>query len=291
MPSNKHCIFLDVFTGTAYAGNQLAVFPEANGLTTEQMQKLANEINYSETTFVSKWNPPEADYNVRIFTLNQELPFAGHPILGTAYAIMDIQRRWHETIRLKTKVGIIPLRKENGLIWMTQNPPEFFNQYPDHNEIAQLIGLRPDDISNGIPIQAVSTGNKMLIIPVKNLNVIQKAEGNAQKLREFCEKQDVIGPYLFTLETMNMAARVHTRFFAPHMGILEDAATGSAAGPLAGYLLKYELFGRSFEIINEQGIEMKRPAHIHMRGMFNNSSYTIEIGGQCAYVGQGEFEI
>ena len=288
---SKSCIFLDVFTGTPYAGNQLAVFPEANGLTTEQMQKLANEINYSETTFISKWNPPDADYNVRIFTLNQELPFAGHPILGTAFAIMEIQRRWHETIRLKTKVGIIPVRKENGLMWMTQNPPEFFDKYTNYGEIAPLVGLDPDDIANGLPIQAVSTGNKMLIIPVKNLDAMQKAEGNAQKLKEFCKKYDIVAPYLFTMHTHNMAARVHTRFFAPHMGILEDAATGSAAGPLAGYLLKYDLFGLSFEIVNEQGIEMNRPAQIYMRGMSNNGTYLIEIGGQCAYVGQGDFEV
>lgn len=287
---NKHCIFLDVFTGTPYAGNQLAVFPEANGLMTEQMQKIANEINYSETTFVSKWNPSDADYNVRIFTLNQELPFAGHPILGTAYTIMDMHRLWHETIRLKTKVGVIPIRKENGLLWMTQNPPVFNGQYDNYDEIARLIGLQPDDISKDIPVEAVSTGNTILIIPVKNLDVINKAEGNAHSLREFCQKHNVIAPYLFTLQTVNMAARVHTRFFAPHMGILEDAATGSAAGPLTGYLLKHELFGRSFEIMNEQGIEMRRPAQIHMRGMLNNGTYTIDVGGQCAYVGQGDFE-
>ncbi len=287
----KHCIFLDVFTGTPYAGNQLAVFPEANGLSTEQMQKLANEINYSETTFVSKWNPHDADYNVRIFTLKQELPFAGHPILGTAYTIMEIQRRWNETIRLKTKVGVIPLRKENGMIWMTQNPPVFFNQYTDKTEIARLIGLQPEDISNGIPVEAVSTGNTMLIIPIKNLDVIQKAEGNTQKLRDFCNKNNIVAPYLFTLQTTNMAARIHTRFFAPHMGIFEDAATGSAAGPLTGYLLKHDIFGKTFEIINEQGIEMGRPAQIHMRGILNNGSYTVEIGGQCAYIGQGDFEV
>ena len=185
----KKCLFVDVFTDKAYAGNQLAVFPEANGLSTEHMQKLANEINYSETTFVSKWNSPEADYNVRIFTLAQELPFAGHPILGTAYIIMHINNTWDATIHLKTKVGVIPLRKENGEIWMTQNPPEFLSQYNDKKEIADLIGLMPEDISDDIPVEAVSTGNTVLIIPIKDLKAIQRAEGNAQKLRMFCNQQ------------------------------------------------------------------------------------------------------
>ena len=287
----KKCIFVDVFTDSPYAGNQLAVFPEANGLTTEQMQKLANEINYSETTFISKWNSPEADYNVRIFTLNQELPFAGHPIIGTAFTVMQIHDQWNKTLRLKTKVGVIPVRKENGELWMTQNPPEFFDQYSDKKEIASLVNLKPENISDDIPVEAVSTGNTILIIPIKDLQAIENAEGNAPLLKGFCEKHAIVAPYLFTLQTTNMVARVHTRFFAPHMGILEDAATGSAAGPLVGYLLKHDIFGKSFEIVNEQGIEMARPAQIHMRGMLNNGSYIVEIGGQCAYIGQGEFKI
>jgi len=286
----KKCIFVDVFTDKPYGGNQLAVFPEINELTTEQMQTLANEINYSETTFVLQQYSQEADFSVRIFTLKRELPFAGHPILGTAFVLMQ-QGKWEDQLKLKTKVGVIPLKKENGEIWMSQNPPEFFEQYDDKQEIADLIGLSPDDISDDIPVEAVSTGNKMLIIPIKKLSAIQRAYGSPKKYKEFYEEHGVIGPYLFTLETTNMTARVHTRFFAPHLGIIEDAATGSAAGPLTGYLLKHDVFGRSFEIINEQGIEMGRPAQIHMRGMLNNGAYTVEIGGQCAHVGEGMFTI
>lgn len=285
----KKCVFVDVFSDSAYAGNQLAVFPEANGLATEQMQKLANEINYSETTFVSKWNSPDADYMVRIFTLNQELPFAGHPIIGTAYTLMRLYELWNETLRMKTKIGVIPVKKENGEIWMTQNPPVFKGQYPDKRMIASLVNLEPEFISDDIPVEAVSTGNTMLIIPVKDLAAIQAASGNTTHLKGFCEEHNIVGPYLFTMQTVHMTARVHTRFFAPHIGVLEDAATGSAAGPLTGYLLKHEVFGHSFEIVNEQGIEMARPSHIHMRGMRNNGAYTVEIGGQCAHVGQGEF--
>jgi trans-2,3-dihydro-3-hydroxyanthranilate isomerase len=130
----KECIFVDVFADSPYSGNQLAVFPESDGLTTEQMQKLANEINYSETTFVLDSAEPEADFEVRIFTIRFELPFAGHPVLGTAYSIMNIFDIWPEKkdiLKLKTKAGIIPLEIKDDNVWMTQKEPEFLGQYAD----------------------------------------------------------------------------------------------------------------------------------------------------------------
>ena len=288
----KKCFFVDVFTDMAYAGNQLAVFHDADDLTAQQMQKIANEINYSETTFILKNTDRDADYDIRIFTIRQELPFAGHPILGTAFAIKDILKLTSaDKIRLKTKVGVIPLEQGNGALWMRQNDPEFFTIYTDKNEIANLIDLSADDISDDLPIEEVSTGNKMLIIPVKTLDAVQRSIGNINNMREFFVDKSCIAPYIFTLETTNMSAHVHTRFFAAHMGIIEDAATGSAAGPLTGYLLKYEVFGKSFEIINEQGIEMGRPSKIMMRGMLKDDEYTVEIGGKCRFIGTGEFTL
>ena len=289
----KECIFIDVFTDKAYSGNQLAVFPNANGLTTEQMQKLANEINYSETTFILEGSDPSADFDIRIFSINIELPFAGHPTLGTAFSIMNILDIWHEKkdiLKLKTKVGIIPLEKKNDVIWMTQNEPEFFDQYTDKKEIASLINVSPEDISDDLPVEEVSTGNKMLVIPVKSLAAVQDAEGNANELKKIFGNEPR-GPYLFTRETTKSGAELHTRFFAPHLGIIEDAATGSAAGPLTGYLLKHNVFGQSFEVENEQGIEMGRPSKILMKGEIKDKKYIIKIGGKSVYVGKGEFEI
>jgi trans-2,3-dihydro-3-hydroxyanthranilate isomerase len=289
----KECVFIDVFTDAAYAGNQLAVFPDGAGLTTEQMQLLAKEINYSETTFVFPSDGAVADFKIRIFTPGRELPFAGHPTLGTAYAIMGLFDIWHEkkdVLRLATKVGVIPLKREDTTLWMTQNRPEFFAHYKDRKEIAELIDLAPDDISNELPIEEVSTGNRVLIVPVNSLNAIQKAQGNITNMRKFF-RDDLVGPYLFSLETVDASVKVHTRFFAPHLGILEDPATGSAAGPLVGYLLKYNVFGDNFEIGNEQGVEMARPSLIKMRGGLKAGEYSIEIGGRCAYVGRGEFEL
>ncbi len=290
----RECIFIDVFTEAPYSGNQLAVFPDADGLNSEQMQKLAQEINYSETTFVFDGDKKQADFEVRIFTIKFEMPFAGHPVLGTAYTIMNIPDKWpkkKDVLKLKTKVGVIPIEKRGENIWMTQKEPHFFNKYTDKKEIADLVNLSTEDISDDLPVEEVSTGNNILIIPVKSLSAIQGAAGNIKKLDEFFKEKTSFAPYLFTLETMNKQAKVHTRFFAGHRGITEDAATGSAAGPLTAYLLKHDVFGKDFKIQNEQGIEMGRPSKILMKGVVKDNRYIIKIGGTCAYVGRGQFEI
>jgi len=290
----KECIFLDVFTGTPYTGNQLAVFSSAEDLDEYQMQKLANEINYSETTFILNSPDDSADFDIRIFTPFSEIPFAGHPTLGTAYVLLnylDTKLKNKNSIKLRTKVGIIPLEKSDGNIWMRQNDPEFFNIFKDKNKIAELIGLAPDDISDDLPIEEVSTGNTILLIPIRNLSSIRKATGIVNKITDFFTNNKSIAPYLFTFEAEDPNSKVHTRLFAPHYGILEDPATGSAAGPLAGYLLKYNVFGNRFEIQNEQGIEIGRPSQIMMRGCINNGNSKIEIGGKCCIVGQASFSI
>ena len=184
----KECTLLDVFTDSPFSGNQLAVFPNSEDLSSNQMQKLANEINYSETVFLLKSKDDEADFEIRIFTPRTELPFAGHPTLGTAYAIFNIFNNHtipKKQLKLKTKVGIIPLEKENGNIWMRQNEPEFYNQYQKKAEIAVLIGLEPEDISDDYPIEEVSTGNTILIVPIRNLAAMRKAVGNANNLQDF----------------------------------------------------------------------------------------------------------
>lgn len=289
----KKCIFVDAFTDIPYAGNQLAVFPDGSGLSTEQMQALAMEINYSETTFVMKAADPAADFQVRIFTPRQELPFAGHPTLGTAFSIKDIFGTWpagSDTLKLEMKVGVIPVRQEEDVLWMTQNQPEFFKQHDDCEAVAGLFDLSAADIESDLPIEEVSTGNRILIVPVRTLSAIQKAQGNATRMRDFFQG-DLIGPYLFSMETEDPHTQVHTRFFAPHLGILEDPATGSAAGPLVAYLLKHGVFGGEFTVANEQGVEMGRRSIILMRGRHKGDAYSIEIGGKCAYVGKAEFEI
>jgi trans-2,3-dihydro-3-hydroxyanthranilate isomerase len=204
--------------------------------------------------------------------------------------LLDLWKQPKDTLTLRTKVGNIPLKREESALWMTQNEPEFFSQYTNKKEIVELIGLSVQELSSELPIEEVSTGNRMLIIPVKNLSAMQRAEGHAANMKRFFEDKG-IGPYLFSLETTRAGAQVHTRFFAPHLGIIEDPATGSAAGPLVGYLLKHGVFGDSFDIVNEQGVEMGRPSRILMRGSKKQNRYVVQIGGTCTYVGKGEFEV
>jgi trans-2,3-dihydro-3-hydroxyanthranilate isomerase len=291
-PMEKECLFIDVFTDKAYAGNQLVVFPEGEGLTKEQMQMLAREINFSETTFIFKAGKAEVDFDIRIFTPKSELPFAGHPVLGTAYAIMNVLDIWpgkRPVLKLNMKVGVIPLEKRDGNIWMTQQEPRFFKTYDDKKEVASLVDLPAEAISDDLPLEEVSTGNKVLIVPVRSLAAVQRASGNADKLKMFYEETGTLAPYIFSMETVNKAAKIHSRFFAPHLGIVEDPATGSAAGPLTGYLLKHKVFGNSFEILNEQGLEMGRPSSILMNGEAGAGKYIIKIGGTCACAGKGSF--
>jgi trans-2,3-dihydro-3-hydroxyanthranilate isomerase len=290
----KECVLLDVFTDMPFTGNQLAVFPSADDLTSDQMQKLANEINFAETTFILKSIDAHADFDIRIFTPRSELPFAGHPTLGTAYVLLNHinnKLKNKNSIKLKTKVGVIPLKKADGNIWMKQNDPDFYKIFKDKNKIAKLIGLLPDDISDDLPIEEVSTGNTILLVPIRNLSSIRKATGIMNEISEFIANNNSMAPYLFTLDTEDKESNVHTRLFAPHLGIIEDPATGSAAGPLTAYLLKYNVFGQKFEIQNEQGIEIKRPSKIMMRGSLDNRKYNIEIGGKCHVMGHSVFNI
>lgn len=289
----KDCLFIDVFTDTPYTGNQLAVFPETRHLTTTQMQKLANEINYSETTFIIESEDPTHDFLVRIFNPRCEMPFAGHPILGTAYAIMHILKLRDPArgvLRLKTQVGVIPVETAGDVVWMQQNQPEFFMDGAGRPGAAELVRLSSDDLMDELPVEEVSTGNRMLIIPVKTLAAVRRAEANVYRLKQFFG-QRTAGPYLFTFETTRSEAAVHTRFFAPHLGIMEDPATGSAAGPLTAYLLRHEVFGGEFDILNEQGVEMNRPSMIRMKGEKHPDRYVIRIGGKCVHVGNAEFVV
>lgn len=289
----KSCFFVDVFTDIAYAGNGLAVFPDARGLTGEQMQRLANEINYSETTFVLDRASAGAHHDIRIFTPANELPFAGHPIIGTAYVMMELGSRPNEkagVLNLMTAAGLIPVARQGENLWMTQSEPRFFGRHTDLAAVAGLVDLAVDDIATDLPVEDVATGNRVLIVPVKTLAAMARARGNATRMAEYLPV-NILGPYLFSRQTTRPSAAVHTRFFAPHLGILEDPATGSAAGPLVGYLLKHRVFGERFEIENEQGVEMGRRSRILMRGAIEDGTYTVRIGGTCAFVGRGEFEV
>lgn len=292
---------VDVFTETPFGGNQLAVFTSGQHVPEHAMQKLAREINFSETTFVMPPQDSANDFGVRIFTPAMELPTAGHPTIGTAFVLaregfIDLAED-RVTVRLEEGVGVIPvtLTFDQGapdLITMQQPLPTFGAEIANRAAIAEMLSITPADLLEGYPIQVVSSGVPFTFVPLKNLEVIQRA-----KLRgDLWEKtlKDTAAPkiFMFTLETENSQSTVHSRMFAPSLGIAEDAATGIASGPLGCYLVKYGLVSREKwgSMISEQGIEMGRPSLIHISIDYDGANFTgVRVGGRCVAVAEGYF--
>jgi trans-2,3-dihydro-3-hydroxyanthranilate isomerase len=303
---------VDVFTDTPFGGNPLAVFPEAEGLTSEEMQKLAREMNLSETTFVLPARDPQADFWVRIFTPAKELPFAGHPVVGTHWALahlgrVDLQEPVTQ-VRFEVKAGLLPadLHVASGeveRVVMTQVPPTFLAVLDDVSELAQGLGLPPEAITDtGLPAQVVSTGMPQLMVPVRSLAEVQAlrtSELDVSALGRVCRALDTHCLMVFCLETERPEATVHTRMFAPLLGILEDPATGSANGALGAYLVHHAATsdallaalapsGPTTHILSEQGAEMGRPSTLYIEVDRQGPEVTkVRVGGQVVLVAEG----
>ncbi len=295
MPQVSYTL-LDVFTNTRFGGNQLAVFSDSGDLSTEMMQQIANELNLSESAFVQPATVAEADYRVRFFTPKIELPMAGHPTVGTAYALARQGLHTQPTLRLQQNVGVINVEIENDAddltIWMNQPLPEFGNIFEDTQILADILSIPASGIDTNYPAQVVSTGVPFLYIPIRDI-----ATMNSLKVRlDLWEKylKDYATPHIFTFsrETQHAGSTVHSRMFAPAMGIAEDPATGAASGPLGAYLKKYNLVGQAEHIISEQGIMMGRPSFIQIDVSMANGEFSkIRIGGQSVLIGEGQLYI
>jgi trans-2,3-dihydro-3-hydroxyanthranilate isomerase len=281
---------VDVFAEEKYAGNQLAVFHEASSLSTQTMQQIAREINFSETTFIESICPDTEGYPVRIFTPNHEIPFAGHPTLGTAFVLNDeIIQTPSSRIHLHLKAGAIPVdfpEGPDGVIWMQQNQPVFGTKYKPEDFMAHS-SLTEDDIDTSLPIQEVSTGLPCIILPLRSLQAAQQIQWNTQSLNKFLSTQNAKTALIFCRETTDPACQIHARFFADYFGVPEDPATGSAIGNLAGYLAEYMPGPHDF--IVEQGLEMGRPSRLYMKAGKENNQYTIQIGGKVQKIASGFF--
>jgi trans-2,3-dihydro-3-hydroxyanthranilate isomerase len=294
---------LDVFTNRAFGGNQLAVFMDGQNVTSAEMQFIAKELNLSETTFVLPAQDPAHTYHVRIFTPAVELPMAGHPTVGTAFVLARenmIQLTEPQTmITFEEGVGPIPvvLKSEQGVIssiQMQQPLPTFGPIFPERSAIAEMLSLKVTDFDEGLPLQVVSCGVPFLYVPVKSLDAIRSIQFRRdvweRVLRDFAASQI----FIFTREVEREGSTVHSRMFAPAMGILEDPATGSASGPLGSYLVHYGLVestGRA-EIISEQGFEMGRPSIVQIAIEHEASDITgVYVGGQCYFIGKGYLEL
>jgi len=287
---------VDVFAEDKYAGNQLAViFGEGvASLSDAEMQQIAQEMNYSETSFIPSSKTEDGGYDVRIFTPQKELPFAGHPTLGTTYIIQqEIIKKPLEQIILNLGIGQIPVtltEDEDGdeILWMQQNKPEFY-QTLEVDLVAQALGLDIAEIDSRFPIQEVSTGIPFILVPLTNLAALKKAKVNLEsysKLMEITHSTEIL---VFSPEPYSPENQISARMFAPALGIPEDPATGSANGCLAGYLIKHSYFGQDqIEVKVEQGYEINRPSILYLKARQVADTIEVRVGGKVVKVAKGE---
>ncbi|MBE9096149.1 PhzF family phenazine biosynthesis protein [Tychonema sp. LEGE 07203] len=288
---------VDVFAESKYAGNQLAVFCGAGvaKLSDIQMLQIAREINYSETTFIRSPNPRNNGYDVRIFTPKKELPFAGHPTLGTAFVLQqEIIGEKVDRVILNLAVGQIPVtfnyrNQSADILWMRQNSPNF-GQVLSSETLATVLNLEPDEIDEKFPIQEVSTGVPFIIVPLKTIAALKKAKVNSDKYFELINTTEAKEILIFCPETYSDINDLSVRVFADSLGIPEDPATGSANGCLAGYLVNYRYFGQdAIDIKVEQGYEIDRPSLLLLQSQRTNGEIEVLVGGKVVMVAKGEF--
>jgi trans-2,3-dihydro-3-hydroxyanthranilate isomerase len=275
-------LIVDVFTDVPLAGNQLAVFTDARGLADDQMQALASEIGFSETTFVL---PAERDGDIRmrIFTPVRELPFAGHPTLGTAFALAGPLQS--VVMRIETDAGLVPVvleREGAKLVFgrMTQPLPKV-SPYPAPEELFAALGVS----GSGLPVEAYDNGIPHLYVELGSDAEVAAVEPDYARLGGLVGQT---GVSCFAVT----GTRVKTRMFVPELGVLEDPATGSAAGPLAVHLARHGRIGWGEEIVISQGAEIGRPSTLYARAEGGPDSATlVEVGGCAVVVARGEFAV
>lgn len=316
---------LDVFTNQAFAGNALAVFPEAEGLTDEEMMKIAREMNLSETVFVLKPDiqqqtanskqqaddtPPKPLRRLRIFTPAREIPFAGHPVVGTWNAlaregIVPVPEGGNGWTRIHHEVGIgilpVDIEFKNGepaQVVMTQGKFEIVSEIDDWHEqaeIARALGRDREDLDESLPIQIVSTGLRSLAVPIRSLADLRQCRVNAGLMAEITTRLGASGCHAFSRETIEIGeSRAHARFFAPADNIPEDPATGSASGALGAYLVHHGVSGvdstdGKFRFVIEQGDFINRPSRINIEVKGKPGEIEeVRVGGSSVIVAQGE---
>ena len=277
---------VDVFTPRPLAGNQLCVVPEPGQLDDAEMQAIAKEIGFSETTFVTEAAGDR--YAMRIFTPGQELPFAGHPTLGTAFVLVS-EGRVSTPATQVIAAGEIPVEVEveANTARMTQLPAEFGPIFPDRDLIASAIGLTTADLDPGRPVQTVSTGLPTTIVPVQSLEMLRRATRNEHLVGEAVAASGGRDLYLFAPTAEGVTARM----FDSEFGIGEDPATGSAAGPLGAYLAEYGDLGQTRSITIRQGEHVERPSVLRVEVDREGDAWRVRVGGGVHVVGRGAFEL
>lgn len=280
----------DVFTDTPFGGNPLAVFLDADGLTTDQMFAITREINHSETTFV------RSDKSVRIFTATQELPFAGHPVLGTAFALrqreINAKRRAPLELNVNVPQGPVPVSfsedSKNNITGIMRQQDPVFAETHEKRYLAYMLGVGESDLEESLPVQNVSTGRPNLIVMLKEKSALARLKPNWTALTEYFERGDAQrGLYFVAAEKLADSVQFHARKLTPR---LEDPATGSAAGSAIAYLVKYGLAPSGKQVRLFQGQYVKRPSEILLSGeaIAGGAVSNVRVGGNCVRVMEGK---
>lgn len=289
---------VDVFTEQPLEGNALAVFPDASGIDDATMQKIAKELNLSETTFVSPATRADCAANVRIFTPTREMVFAGHPTIGTSFVLLDegIVPKDSERFVLEEKVGPVSIRIERGrvepgerpLIWLT-TPPISHGRTFGREPCARALGLEPGDLLEITP-QLLSAGNPTIFIAVKDKEVVDRARLDLQGMTTLNEGQQEPACVFVFAPTPGGA---YSRMFAPEYGIVEDPATGSSTGPLAAFMLRHGLVSGAAgaRFVSEQGVKMGRRSILHIQLHGERGADGIEVGGYVSPVAEATMKL
>jgi trans-2,3-dihydro-3-hydroxyanthranilate isomerase len=289
----------DVFTSDPLAGNQLAVFTDARGLDTARMQRLACEMNFAESTFIL---PPEqagTDIRMRIFTPHVEMPMAGHPTIGSTFALAHAGVIRPRTGRFVFGLNVGPtpvdLEWQEGTLsfaWMTQLPPKFSLPSASRAQAAAALGLQVADLVADLPVQEITCGVPYLMVPLRDRATVDRAVADVAALKTLLADDSAI--FLFAIDSGSSGRSVYSRMFAPGLGVTEDPATGSASGPLGCYLVQHGLVSGegAAKIISHQGVAMGRPSRIHIAiGGAPDAIHDVKVGGQAVLVGRGEIVV
>ncbi len=288
-------LVVDVFTEVPFAGNPLAVFPDAVGLTDREMQTIARELNLSETSFVFAPVDARSAARLRIFTPSREVDFAGHPTIGSAFALVSLARVLPSETEfvLEENVGPVPIRLERRadpfFAWL-RTPPISFGATFDREAAAAMLGLSAADLLGELPVREAGAGNPFMYVPLRDAAAVDRAQIDVAALARLGRNSAAVGVFLFA----PAAGGVYARMFAPRSGVAEDPATGSATGPLGAYLVEHGLLERrdGLRFINEQGVKMQRRSLIHGRlNVRNGVLESVDVGGSAVRVIEGTIEL
>ncbi|MFQ3173800.1 MAG: trans-2,3-dihydro-3-hydroxyanthranilate isomerase [Flavobacterium sp.] len=280
---------VDVFAEKKYAGNQLAVFMGADDLSTEEMQKIACEINFAESTFVTKLKPENNAAEIRIFTPEHEMQFAGHPIIGTSWVLMNkVFKSQPQSCSLSVPIGAIPVHQSGDLVWLQASQPKFLKTF-FKEDLLSFSNLCLGDFDADFPIQEVTTGSAFVIIPLKNKKAIEEIKFDLIKMNDWlqtnCETKHR-ALYFYCFHEKKLITRM---FCIEKNQLIEDAATGSASTCLQAFLLKY--YSAEIQTINYQGDFINRSSQIYFDGKVTENYFDIKIGGKTQFIAKGEWEV